>query len=137
MTTYLVDTSVWIRHLRGNAAVTTRLADAVSRGDVLVSCGPVAMELLAGINARNQRVVDTIVQSTPPLAFDHREDFVSAARLSVIARERGLVVRSLVDCLIAAIAIRDGEVVVAHCDTDFDRLAEVSPLRAERWADVA
>lgn len=137
MTTYLVDTSVWIRHLRGNAAVTERLANAVSRGDVLVSCGPVAMELLAGINVRNERAVDTIVQASPPLAFDHREDFAAAARLSVVARERGLGVRSLVDCLIAAIAIRDGEVVVAHCDAAFDRLAEVSPLRAERWADVA
>jgi predicted nucleic acid-binding protein len=42
-------------------------------------------------------------------------------------------VRSLLDCLIAAIAIRHDATLV-HRDRDFDTLAAVSPLRAERWA---
>ena len=137
MTAYLVDSTVWIRHLRGNAAVTQRLADAVSHGDVLLSCGPIAMELIAGANERNDRAVDRIVQSVRQLTIDQHEDFAAAGRLSAMARRRGLTVRSLVDCLIAAVAIRHGGVVVSHCDADFDRLTEVSPLRAERWDDVA
>jgi predicted nucleic acid-binding protein len=36
-------------------------------------------------------------------------------------------VRSGVDCLIAACALRNG-LTVAHCDRDFDLLAQVSPL---------
>jgi predicted nucleic acid-binding protein len=38
-------------------------------------------------------------------------------------------IRSSVDCLIAACAIRH-QLEVLHCDRDFDQLAKISPLRA-------
>jgi predicted nucleic acid-binding protein len=137
VTVYLIDTSIWIRFLRGDEIATERLAELVSRRDVLVSCGPVVMELMAGVNLRNAASIDKIVRATPALTFDQHEDFLAAARLQVVARLRGLTVRSLVDCLIASIAIRSEGVVLVHCDGDFDRLAQVSSLRAERWDDAA
>lgn len=42
-------------------------------------------------------------------------------------RRRGITVRSSVDCLIAACALRHGLTVV-HVDRDFDLLARVAPL---------
>ncbi len=47
------------------------------------------------------------------------------------AGDTGLTVRSGVDCLIAACAIRHG-LTVLHHDRDFDALARVSPLLAKR-----
>jgi len=47
------------------------------------------------------------------------------------ARRAGLTVRSGVDCVIAACAIRNG-LAVLHHDRDFDALAAVSPLVSRR-----
>ncbi len=50
-----------------------------------------------------------------------------AATLYRSARQQGLTVRRLTDCLIAAVAITHG-VPVLHADRDFDALAQVSDL---------
>ena len=47
-----------------------------------------------------------------------------------VCRRRGETVRKLIDCLIAATAIRTG-VSVLHADTDFDRLARHTSLRVD------
>ncbi len=95
------------------------------------------MELLAGSNERNAQTIERIISGMRPLVFDHREDFAGAARLSVIARSRGLSVRSLVDCLIAYISLRHDDVIIAHCDGDFDRLTRATGLATERWDSAA
>jgi len=51
----------------------------------------------------------------------------SAIDLFRRARRAGVTVRSSVDCLIAASALRHGLTVV-HCDRDYDQLARVVPL---------
>lgn len=45
------------------------------------------------------------------------------------ARRAGITVRSSVDCLIAACALRHGLSVI-HRDRDFDKLARISPLES-------
>jgi predicted nucleic acid-binding protein len=50
-----------------------------------------------------------------------------------VARRAGLTIRSGVDCLIAACAIRNG-LDVLHHDRDFDSLARVSQLQAREIA---
>ncbi len=54
--------------------------------------------------------------------------FEEAAGLYRTARRAGLTVRSGVDCLIAACALRHALTVV-HVDRDFDLIARVSPLQ--------
>ena len=49
---------------------------------------------------------------------------------STACRRGGETVRRLIDCLIAATAIRTG-VSVLHADTDFDRLARLTSLRVD------
>jgi predicted nucleic acid-binding protein len=44
------------------------------------------------------------------------------------ARRAGLTIRSSVDCLIAASALRHGLTIV-HCDRDFEAIARVTGLR--------
>jgi predicted nucleic acid-binding protein len=56
-----------------------------------------------------------------------QERFEEAAGLYRAARRAGFTIRSGVDCLIAACAIRHG-LTVLHRDRDYPVLAKVSPL---------
>ena len=56
-----------------------------------------------------------------------RSVFEEAVALYRSARRAGLTIRSGVDCLIAACAIRNG-LTVLHHDRDFGLLERVSPL---------
>src|SRR5262249_46950740 len=60
-----------------------------------------------------------------------RELFLEAADLYRAARRVGVTVRSSVDCLLAACAIRH-DLEVLHVDRDFAALAGVSRLRERR-----
>lgn len=126
----LVDTSIWIEIFRKPA----RLAlDQVLDLDDAVTCLPVIQEVLQGFRderafalAREAMHALPVVDSPMSrVVFDHAADLYRAARRS------GLTVRSGVDCLIAASAIRHGLEVV-HRDRDFDVIARVSPLRVRR-----
>jgi predicted nucleic acid-binding protein len=59
------------------------------------------------------------------------ELFHEAILLFREARKKGVTVRSSVDCLIAASAIRHGATVL-HRDRDFDNLARVTSLKSRR-----
>jgi hypothetical protein len=62
-------------------------------------------------------------------------DFESAAELYRTCRSRGATVRKLIDCLIAAVAIRENASVL-HNDGDFEALAMHTSLRIERYRPV-
>jgi hypothetical protein len=55
--------------------------------------------------------------------------FDEAVTLYRTARRAGLTIRSGVDCLVAACAMRHG-LTVLHHDRDFRHLVKVSPLQA-------
>ncbi len=96
-------------------------------------CEPVAMELLAGSSARQVTAIDALVNSIPAVDIDANVDFRSAAAIRRATRAQGHTVGSMIDCLIAAIALRHDDVVVVHDDVDFERIAEATGLRQERW----
>lgn len=125
----LVDTSAWIEFLRGTTdPVVPDLRQRIARGDALAMTEPVGMELLAGVGTPEQeRRVNALVDGLPLLPIDARIDYRAAARLSLASRRNGHPIRSMIDCLIAAVAIRR-EVPLLHRDRDYDYLAEISPL---------
>jgi predicted nucleic acid-binding protein len=61
----------------------------------------------------------------PRAVFDHAADLYRAARRA------GLTVRSGVDCVIAACALRN-DLDLLHKDRDFDTIARISTLRSHR-----
>jgi predicted nucleic acid-binding protein len=131
--TLLVDSSVWISLLRGgDPELRERLAAASGDAGGLAMTEPVAMELLAGAGEQSLPRIQRLVEGLRVLEIDPLVDFRYAAALWRDSRARGRTVRSLLDCLIAAVAIRHDAVLV-HRDRDFDALAAVSPLRTERW----
>ena len=93
---------------------------------------PISLELLAGATDRSLPQLERLVEGLAVLDVDPHIDFRTAAALSRASRARGRTVRSLMDCLIAAVAIRHDAVLV-HRDRDFEALAAVSSLREERW----
>jgi predicted nucleic acid-binding protein len=122
----LVDTSVWIEVFRKG---TRFQLDSVANLDDVVTCLPVLQEVLQGFRderafalARDAMISFPVVES--PL---RTEVVLEAAHLYRTARRAGLTIRSGVDCLIAACAIRN-HLTVLHRDRDFDLIARVSSL---------
>lgn len=127
----LVDTSVWIATFRTQQP--HDLEDVLDF-DEIVTCLPVVQEVLQGFRdegtfrrAREAMLALPIAES--PLAEDR---FSEAVDLYRVARRGGLPLRSSVDCLIAACAIRN-DLEVLHLERDFRSLALVSPLRQRAW----
>jgi hypothetical protein len=124
---FLVDTSAWILFLRRSDPLDL---EAVVPFDEVVTCLPVVQEVLQGIRdeaayrqAREAMLALPRVES--PLGPSLFEDAVTLYRA---ARRSGITVRSGVDCLIAACALRNG-LTVLHHDRDYHHLARVSPLQ--------
>lgn len=122
----LVDTSVWVELFRRPAPF--RL-EALADFDEVATCLPVIQEVLQGFRseqafrfAREAMFALPVVES--PLSAPVFEE---AADLYRRARRRGLTVRSSIDCLIAACALRH-DLTVLHRNRDYPALAEVSPL---------
>lgn len=126
----LIDTSAWIEFLRDTNSPACRSVDTLL-GAEFATCEPVVMEVLAG--ARNERHLDELrrllargsaISTTPT-------DYEEAAALSRVCRRSGETLRRLIDCLIAAVAIR-AAVEILHADADYDALARHTALLAHR-----
>lgn len=123
----LIDTSAWVEFLRNTGSPVCERVDALLDAE-LVTSDAVRMEVLAG--ARDERHLSELRRllarsaTIPTLSTDYED----AATWYRTCRRNGDTVRKLVDCLIAAVAIRaDAELL--HADADFEALARHTPLR--------
>ena len=113
----LVDTSAWIEFLRGTGSPVCEEVDRLLDDD-LATCDPVVMELLSGArDDRHLRQLRGLIGRATLVGTDST-DYVTASILYRRCRQNGETVRRLVDCLIAAVAIRHG-LPVLHLDADF------------------
>lgn len=130
----LVDTSAWIELIRttGHPAHVT-LRHHLQRHAPIATSEPVIMELLAGVaTAAERSKLRARLMALPRLTVRGLADFEAAADLYRVCRSRGATVRKLMDCLIAAVAIRE-RATLLHNDRDFDVLARHTRLRIERY----
>lgn len=123
----LVDTSIWIEVFRATRSLDL---ETVVDFDDVATCLPIIQEVLQGFrdegayrHAREAMLSLPIVES--PLTERAFSDAIDVYRS---ARRGGITVRSSVDCLIAACAIRH-DLEVLHRDRDFAAIAEVTALR--------
>ena len=124
---YLVDTSVWIETFRKKDPLAL---ESVVDFDEVITCLPVIQEVLQGFRderayrlARQAMLALPVVESPMALGV-----FEEAAELFRSARRQGLTLRSSVDCLVAACALRNG-LTVLHRDRDYPSLARISALQ--------
>ena len=122
----LADTSAWIEFLRDTGSPVCDLVDELLGGD-LTTCEVVRMEVLAG--ARDEAHLRGLQQllARATLLPIYRTDYDDAAALYRRCRRQGATIRSTLDCLTAAVAIRQG-IPVLHSDRDFDALARHTEL---------
>ncbi len=123
----LVDTSAWIEFLRDTGSEVCTAVDRSLDADLAI-CDAVSMAVLAG--ARDERHLvqlrgllarATMLPTTPA-------DYEAAASMYRSCRTHGETVRKLIDCLIAAVAVRAGAEIL-HADTDFVALARHTEVR--------
>jgi predicted nucleic acid-binding protein len=125
----LVDTSAWIEYLRGTgSAADDRLSRALRDGEELATTGIVLLELLAGArDERHAARLRRLLAGCRFLRLEEPSDQEAAAGLYRLCRSQGTTVRRLVDCLIAAVAIRT-QTPLLHQDADFEAIARHAPL---------
>ena len=125
----LIGTSAWVEFLRDTGSPICQRVDDLLAVEI-ATCDVVRMEVLAG--ARDKQHLQQLRRllaraSTLPT---ESVDYEVAAALYRTCRRQGHTVRKLIDCLIAAVAIR-GRVPVLHIDADFEILAQHIALRVD------
>ena len=128
---YLVDSSAWIEYLRRTGSrADARVTELVERESPTAGVTePVIMELLAGArDSADFCKLRRLTGAMPLCKIDPVCDYTEGAALYKLLRNEGLTIRSVTDCLIAAIAWRRDATVV-HADADFDRIASRYPVQ--------
>jgi predicted nucleic acid-binding protein len=129
----LVDTSAWVEFDRATGSrLDTRLTELIATTDEVAVTEPVIMEVLAGArDDRREHDLRRLMQGFPLMQFDAVVDFDAATRIYRMCRRSGVTPRGMVDCMIAAVALRHGASLLAN-DADLDRVAAIVgiPLQA-------
>ncbi len=122
----LADSSAWVEFLRKTDSVVHRgMTELWPR---LCATPPVAMEVLAGArNERDATRLRTVLLGATVLEVSGSLDFDAAATIYRTCRRAGRRMRNQLDCLIAAVAIRN-RVPVLHNDAAFDFIARHTEL---------
>ncbi|MGK2950515.1 MAG: type II toxin-antitoxin system VapC family toxin [Acidimicrobiales bacterium] len=126
----IVDTSAWVEFLRGTGSPEhVALRSAVAERRAVLVPEVVAMELLAGVSGERAATdLRRLLHSFEVVSLAPITDTEAAARLQRQCRRAGVTVRSIVDCLVAATAIRLDQPVL-HRDRAFSALAAHSDLK--------
>jgi len=127
----MIDTSVWVDLSRGTREQHVDALVRALEGGRAMTTDIIRLEVLAGV--RDGRADDLVsaLDGCIDIPQKRRNDVEDAAEIYRNCRRDGITIRSLNDCLIAAIAIR-AEVPVLHDDSDFDAIARHSDLVAVR-----
>jgi predicted nucleic acid-binding protein len=131
----LIDTSAWIEYFRasGSAAAGEVRRLLAAEPERVVICEPIAIEILAGaLDEDRHAKLERLVDGLRSLRIDDAVDFRSAAAIYRTARRAGRTIRSINDCVIAAVSIRHGASII-HRDADFEVIAEITGCQARSF----
>lgn len=123
----LVDTSAWIEFLRDTGSEVCVTVDELLDADLAV-CDAVSMEVLAGARSERHLMQLRGLLARATMLPTTSADYEAAASMYRSCRIHGETVRKLIDCLIAAVAVR-ANAEILHADADFDALARHTGLR--------
>ncbi|MDA0346854.1 MAG: PIN domain nuclease [Verrucomicrobia bacterium] len=127
----LVDTSVWIDFLEGGDHWTKeRLKWLIEDRESIVYTHMILLEIIQGLREKKDRKKIEIKFRDLVLAPQKRSTILLAADIYQDLQRKGIRIRSIIDCLIAASAIETGANVL-HKDRDFEFIAKHYPLKLE------
>lgn len=123
----LLDSSVWIDAHQGRSTAATQFVDSRGEEEEIATTGIIFQEVLQGIRSEEEyERMRHVLWSALILEPRELSTYEIAAQLYRRAREAGLTIRKPNDCLIAALALEHGALLV-HNDRDFLALAQVEP----------
>jgi predicted nucleic acid-binding protein len=124
----IADTSAWIEYLRRTESSADLALDAAVARDEVVVPEVVKAELLVGARSNAElRSLQRMLEHFDVMLVAPRDDFDRAVALQLQCRTAGVSPRGLIDCTIAAMAVRAG-LPVLHHDRDLAAIASVAGL---------
>ena len=128
----IVDTSVWIEFLEGgNHWTKERLKEKIANRESVAYTEMILLEILTGLELREDREKVEKNFQTNVLLSSKRSTTMLAAEIYQEMRRKGKTIRSIVDCMISAVAIETGATIL-HKDRDFDYISEYYPVVTEK-----
>jgi predicted nucleic acid-binding protein len=128
----LADTSAWVEFDRATgSAVDQHLTELIRSGASVAVTEAIVMEVTAGARSdRREHDLRRLMARFDLLRFDPAIDFDGATRIYRRCRRAGITPRGLIDCMIAAVALRHGASLLA-LDSDLERVADVMGIGLE------
>ncbi len=129
----IVDTSIWIDFLKGRDTPGSIHLEQLLDDEIdLFTTGIIVQEILTGIKEKRTRTsvkkdLEGFITVMPSLGTH-----VQAAEIFDGCRKKGKTIRSIVDCLIAALAL-EYDLAVLQRDRDYAFIAQVFPLKLEKY----
>jgi predicted nucleic acid-binding protein len=125
----LADTSAWVEFGRKTGSpVHRRLRQLIADGDEVAVTDPVTAEVATGAkDDKQEAALRALLARFTLLPFDTIVDFDGAVHIYRACRKAGVTPRGLVDCMIAAVALRHGVPILAR-DADLARIGQVVSL---------
>jgi predicted nucleic acid-binding protein len=125
----LVDTSVWIDFFNGkDLPHVETLESLISQEADIAICGVILTEVLQGIaNDKEHKLTQTYLKALVMLEIKN-DVWLYAAEIYRNLRKRGLTVRKINDCIIAATALHY-DCLLLHNDKDFTTVQLLYPLK--------
>lgn len=128
----IIDTSVWIDFLQGRETKQVlKLEELLSEETDIFITGIIYQEILTGIKAKKEREkvkteLEHFVLVNPSL-----DTHIQTAEIYDGCKRKGFTIRSIIDCLIAAIAL-EYDLTILENDKDYSFISEVYPLKTFR-----
>jgi predicted nucleic acid-binding protein len=128
----LVDTSVWVAVLRDKTGKIVQTFHERIGTAIYVFSRFTQLELLQGAKDEREweRLDDYLASQYYLEATEHT--WKEAARIYFELRRTGITLSSPIDCCIAQIAM-ESDALLLHQDQDFEKIARIRPLTAERF----
>ncbi len=138
----LPDTSAWIEYDRATGSSIDRRVDELIGSEAPIAVTePVIAEVASGARTdRREEELRELLARFGLLSLDVAVDVDEAVRTYRQFRANGVTPRNLMDCVIAAVALRNGAELLAY-DADMARIATVVPLALDeatlrRWSEA-
>ena len=128
----LVDTSVWIDFFEGNDHWTKeRLKEKINERESIAYVDLILLEIIQGIRSENDRKELESYFSHFILLNQTRSSILLAAEIYQELQRKGIRIRSIIDCLIAAISI-ETRARILHKDRDYNHIEKYYPIITEK-----
>ena len=125
----IVDTSAWVEYLRNTGSPTyLALRERVRTGQSIATPAPVVMELLAGCSTESDAMdLLQLLSRFEILGPTALADFEHAALIYRTCRRGGCTIRSMIDCMVAAVSLNEHRPLLAQ-NSDFRMIARHTQL---------